>query len=221
MGVSKTSEGTAARLADAKLWAVAYHEAGHAVMHVYLDRPARRATIVPDGSTLGYVQGYKRPAESRVINLDESGNWKVAVPHVMELLAGQIAECIHTGRRRSLGSGSDDRAVNELLYRVCHGWHESREMHRWLWSRTEHALTLPRVWAAVKKVAAGLIDRKTLKGSEVRELYYEVTFDGPESRKAAAELRSRGYVTDGQRRWSDGLRKPRKRKLAGVAGVAP
>ena len=85
--------------------ATAYHEAGHAVMALVLDRPVQRVSVLPNHQHLGvcvFGKGVIRPSK----------DWLET--EILISLAGLAAEAIHTGNYAWAGAGRDLRHVREL-----------------------------------------------------------------------------------------------------------
>ncbi|MFN3962174.1 MAG: hypothetical protein ACK4NQ_04265, partial [Fimbriimonadaceae bacterium] len=90
--------------------AVAYHEAGHAVVRVTLGGSVDRVTIVPHGSALGVT--FTTPEESNRFT-KESLATELAV-----LMGGRAAEEIFTGTVSS-GASSDIERASRMAFEGC------------------------------------------------------------------------------------------------------
>lgn len=149
----------------------AYHEAGHAAVSHFLGRPVRAVALTPgDPDRLAYAQYYKRPAELVGIEFDAFGlsSWKAAVPRLMVLIAGQLAEEMVAGRRNRVGAGSDDRQFADLISRVTGDDEEGSALARWTELRTRNLLNVPIHWCAVRRVAAALLENGKRTAKPVR-----------------------------------------------------
>lgn len=154
--------------ARSRLEETAYHEAGHAVAAQFVRFPFRYVTIVPevDGRDVGSLV-YKPWKEA---SLDWSRLDKVAFRlqrHVVIGLAGQISEGKMRGRRPRYGMGSDNRQVVDLILNIGSEKTVNAFM-KYCWCVTEDFVDLR--WAEISAVAQALLDRKTLKQSDVAEL---------------------------------------------------
>ena len=97
-----------------KLEAVAYHEAGHAVVCFLRDRPFRYATIVPDEEFHGRVMTRKPP---KSLQPDSKVDCKALCwieREILAHLAGLAAEYRHAGRHNWRGASQDLRNAREL-----------------------------------------------------------------------------------------------------------
>jgi hypothetical protein len=179
------------------LKAVAYHEAGHAVAHVMLDVPVRLATIVPEGSTLGQVEGRPMP---RYITawMDAGGPYYEEVPlrvrdrlerEVMCIEAGGIAQAkatrTHEGTAVTMAHpefgtvvvDSDLRRIIDIVGRLSVGDGDRVPYSQWLHARTALLLDRPEVWASVEAVATALLERSQLSGRDVRQVATEAQWE--------------------------------------------
>ena len=76
----------------------AYHEAGHAVMALVFDRPVQKVSILPDQRRLGHCElrkGVSRASQDRL------------EADILILLAGVVAEAIHSGSHNWTGAAMD------------------------------------------------------------------------------------------------------------------
>lgn len=154
--------------------ATAYHEAGHAVAHVFFRVPLRKATIKGDEDYLGAVVGEK--LGRKLIVGFESGFPTPAQRDRLErqvicLLAGALAERHFTGHRNNRGSSWDDGLATDLLLHLAGGsLTEVPAYARWLRIRASNAMLSPLRWPAVQRVASALLEHETLQAAEIRQL---------------------------------------------------
>jgi ATP-dependent Zn protease len=143
---------------------VAYHEAGHVAAARLLGVEVKAAAIVPDGGIPGHVK-YVTPQTSEPVSLE-----RVA----MIALAGCAAE------RRYLGAAADDhepwhRALEDMqLASTSVEALVGSDDEEVVGARLEQlglqvAALLEQHWSAVERVAARLIERKTLSSAEIDE----------------------------------------------------
>jgi cell division protease FtsH len=108
---------TGKALTDAEKRTIAYHEAGHSVVHLVepgLDTP-QTVTIVPRSSgALGY--NLTVPYEDRYLAYEGELHEKLTA-----LFGGRAAEEVALGSR-SNGAGGDLQSINEIAGRMLDGW---------------------------------------------------------------------------------------------------
>ena len=155
---------------------VAYHEAGHAVAAWRLGIALRRAgiTIVPDRAegnlgSVSHVQFINRNFQWRDYDRDRIRAEKLA----QLSLAGEIAQRRFSPRsvRRYHGE-SDRRSAIDLLSPFT----DIKELEAWLkllYIRTENMFSNPDVWNAVKRLAAALMQKRTICAKETIEIIRE------------------------------------------------
>jgi hypothetical protein len=163
------------RTPRSRKWSTAYHEAGHAVVGWRLGIGLRKmgVTIVPDKAvgTAGSCTS-SRWATNKTVEWDDSDKNRIRTEKdIQSLLAGEIAQ-----RRYSLCSvrcrhASSDRAtaIDILTYFTA----EQMELEAWvklLHIRTVNLLSNPDIWRAVERLAAALMERRTIPGKEATEI---------------------------------------------------
>lgn len=151
--------------------AVAYHEAGHAVMRLELSRRLSRVTIRPRGDILGHTK--QRRSELDVDYFDPR-DWRLtrwAQTEIMCALAGPEAERRLTGRRNNSGARSDDECVLDVALQAEGYGDERRNAYvTWLKLKVRDWVAAPPVWAQIEALAKALLERDTLSGDEVRQV---------------------------------------------------
>lgn len=159
-----------------KLEPTAYHEAGHAVASWCLHVPIRHVTIISDDTSAGHVQNHKMNRRTALnIELDDRfslGRLR-AEKLVMVAMAGPLAQERYAPRSVRYWHGGGDRdAITELLIRYADtlpdGSLDCRAHGKLLkqWTRT----LLENNWYLVEAVAAALLERRRLSGSETRDV---------------------------------------------------
>lgn len=156
--------GRAAERALRRLTALAYHEAGHAVVAVRLNHRLGRVTIRPDrdGPVLG---------RARVEALDRRWGTDPTI-----VLAGYCAEKRHAPSTHWLGGSQDDIGeADRALDRLCGPTtDDNRDAKADLWRAWERgALEIvkdPDVWRAIEALAAALLEKKTLSGRAAKAI---------------------------------------------------
>ena len=144
--------------------ATAYHEAGHAVAALALDRPVVKVSIQPDRDRLGicfYGKAVFRPSE----------DWLER--EVLLALAGMAAEARHTGTYDRAGAARDLRYAHRLAVQRAGNERQAERLERRLLAKAEHLLQREVNWRAVERIAAALIEQKEISGRQARHLYEE------------------------------------------------
>jgi ATP-dependent Zn protease len=141
--------------------ATAYHEAGHAVVALALNRPVHRVTILPDSDSLGTCEFGKsvfRPSE----------DWLER--EILISLGGIAAEARLTGEHAWESAARDRQYVHRLCVQRA-GERRAERLLRRLLARAEHLLSQPRHWRAVELIAAELMQCGTISGRAARHLF--------------------------------------------------
>jgi Peptidase family M41 len=164
---------------------IAYHEAGHAVLGILMDRRRLirvevRARFLATNDTLGRVEW----APDRA-SFDHFGkrNREVIEARIMVVMAGPIAESVHRGRKRLLPlRESDLRAATQLGLFQCGGiglcvtGKDNIILQRYLeWLTERSRFAVRELWDQIDHVAKALIERRELSGRDVKLLLAEVT----------------------------------------------
>jgi len=141
--------------------ATAYHEAGHAVVALALDRPVHRVSVLPGRELLGkceFGKGVSRPTD----------DWLER--EILIALAGMAAEARHTGTYDRGASGRDLRLVRRLAVQRA-GERQADRLERRLLAKTENLLADTGHWHAVELIAAELLKLGTISGRAARHLF--------------------------------------------------
>lgn len=143
------------------LEATAYHEAGHAVLALILDRPVTRVSIVPNDERLGLCEFGKsvfRPSE----------DWLER--EILIALGGIAAEARFTGNYAWQGAARDQQVVHELAVQRA-GDRRAEKLERRLLAKAEHYLADENYWHAVELIAAELLRHTEISGRTARHLF--------------------------------------------------
>lgn len=135
--------------------ATAYHEAGHAVMALYLGRPVHKVTIEPNTQRLGQCKinkGSFKPSQD------------ILEGEILILLAGAAAEARFTGVYHWAAASSDLRQVRVYSLMRAGGPKQVERLERRMLDKTEHILSQPGLWSAVKVIATELMKLTTISG---------------------------------------------------------
>lgn len=156
----------------------AYHEAGHAVMHLEEKLAFEHVTIVPNeerrslGHLIWKVQSDFNPeisSDRKTLRLLES--------MILCSLAGPAAEAIYAGRRNWRGAAGDLEAMVARAIDYTGSPEEANAFVNWLWIRANN--TMKAQWPTVEAVAEALLAKKTLSTREVKKAiktYFESRF---------------------------------------------
>jgi hypothetical protein len=155
------------------LRATAYHEAGHAVMCIYLQRKFRYLTIVSEGTAAGHLARFaSKPVQGRQL-------WFERVPHWIDVIlmisvAGEIAQ--HRGCPRSVKHvhGSSDRShMHDYLFGLnVPGWQYYFEYCR---ARSKATFNDKITWAGVEALVKALIQRQTISYEDAVKIFRDAT----------------------------------------------
>ncbi|MFN7734846.1 MAG: cell division protein FtsH [Pirellula sp.] len=151
------------------LKATAYHEAGHAVMALFLGRPIDKVTIAPGKSAIGV----ERLGACHIKKGQGKGSKDWLEDEVMILLAGMVAESQITGQYCAAGAAQDLRFVRRFLQSRAAGERQVERLERRLLSKTENYLSERALWSAIEKIAAELLKSQTISGRAARHLFEE------------------------------------------------
>jgi Peptidase family M41 len=143
--------------------ATAYHEAGHAVMALALDRPVTSVSIRPARDTLGtcaFGKAVVRPTE----------DWLER--EMLIALAGLAAEARRTGAYAWAGAGRDQGYAEDLALKRADGNpRKAKRLLRRVLAKAEHLLGQEGNWRAVERLAAELLRLGEVSGRAARHLF--------------------------------------------------
>lgn len=145
----------------------AYHEAGHAVVALALDRPVHRVSVLPNRERLGqceFGKGRVKPSE----------DWLER--EILIALGGLAAEARHTGTYSIDEADRDLRYVRRLVLQRKSERAAPRYEERML-SKVEAMLGDDAIWHAVELIAAELLKHGVISGRAARHLYEQATRD--------------------------------------------
>jgi hypothetical protein len=149
------------------LLAVAYHEAGHAVMAIALGRPVQKVTIVAGRSQRGVQRlGACQIKKGR---LRDSKDW--LEDEVLILFAGMVAEARVTGDYCLQHASDDLRCVRRYVQMRADGERQIERLEKRLLSKTENLLESDEYWRAIELIANELIRAHTLSGRAAHHFF--------------------------------------------------
>jgi ATP-dependent Zn protease len=139
----------------------AFHEAGHAVMAELCGRFLTEVEIVGDREHTGSVQSLAFPPNREAETEDIERHLKI-------ILGGTVAEATVSGRQGWDETSEDLDAAVRLGMRLVDDCEDVLPLLQDIGADVKQ--DLDRHWPAVEMLATELLDRKTLTGSEVRNL---------------------------------------------------
>ena len=148
--------------------ATAYHEAGHAVVALALDRPVHRVSVLPNRELLGkceFRKGVFRPSD----------DWLET--EILISLGGMVAEARLTGTYDRAAAGRDLAHARKLSLQRATERQLDRFEKRML-SKTENLLGDDGLWKAVELIAEQLVKLGSISGRAARHLYELATREG-------------------------------------------
>jgi len=148
--------------------ATAYHEAGHAVVALALDRPVHRVSVLPNRERLGqceFAKGRFRPSEDWVER------------EILIALGGPAAEARHCGAYGWEEAERDLRYVRRLAAQRA-GPRAAERLERRLLAKAENLLADDGHWRAVELIAAELMRHGVISGRAARHLFDRGTAGG-------------------------------------------
>ncbi len=149
------------------LTATAYHEAGHAVMALSLDRPIQKVTIKPGRSEFGQ----RRLGVCKIGKAKAKASRNLIEDEILILFAGMVAESQFTGKYCERGAAEDLRLIARLLEDRVSTQKQFDRLHRRLLDKTEHELSDEVNANAIELIAKELIEKETISGRAVRHFY--------------------------------------------------
>ncbi|MFO0880363.1 MAG: hypothetical protein U0840_23710 [Gemmataceae bacterium] len=144
--------------------ATAFHEAGHAVAALALERPVMKVSIRPDREKLGicaFGKAVIRPSQ----------DWLER--EMLIALAGMAAEANRTGTYDRAAAGRDLAYVQKLALQRAGNERQAERLERRMLARVEHLLGQEPHWAAVEAIAAALLQAGEISGRQARHLFEE------------------------------------------------
>src|SRR5437016_4171889 len=141
--------------------ATAYHEAGHAVVALILDRPVQCVSILPEREHLGvceFGKGVYRPSE----------DWLER--EILIALGGIAAEARLTGNYAWDAAAHDQKYVHRLATQRA-GERRAERLQRRMLAKAEHLLADDGHWQAVELIAAELLRLREISGRTALHLF--------------------------------------------------
>src|SRR5262245_39930302 len=133
--------------------ATAYHEAGHAVAALALERPVVRVSNLPNRERLGicaFGKAVFRPTQ----------DWLER--EVLIALAGMAAEARQTGTYDRLAAGRDLTYARGLAIQRAGSARQAERLERRMLSKVENLLDEEENWLAVERIAEELLKQQEI-----------------------------------------------------------
>jgi len=141
--------------------ATAYHEAGHAVLALLLERTVQHVSILPNREHLGICEFGKG-------SVRRSEDWLER--EILIALGGIAAEARLTGDYAWDGAARDQKYVERLAVQRA-GESRADKLQRRLLAKAEHHLADEGAWLAVELIAAELLRVKEISGRTALHLF--------------------------------------------------
>jgi hypothetical protein len=155
------------------LLAIAYHEAGHAVVALDQGLAIKSVTIRPDaeGKFKGRISSFKKPRRFEEMGWDTSTRKRQQMEREERcLLAGELAQRRHAPRSvRSYHGQTDRESAIMLLDFFAETTRELPAYYRLLEVQTDLRLARQEVWSQVEALAGALLERHPLLLQEGRQ----------------------------------------------------
>jgi len=170
--------------------ALAYHEAGHAVMAHRNELHSAYVTIVPNAEqesqghcALAHPDGFQPDV---ALSPEDEVHLRASIEMC---LAGDAAWARLMGRHSWQVASSDYHRAVDLATYMTGDIEETEAYLKWLRVRVKGTIGQPLVWAQVEALAAALLARETLSEDEVREVLYQAV------RQYHTDVRGRPWPT--------------------------
>lgn len=151
-----------------KQLAVAYHEAGHAVISYWLNIPFKYVTIVVNEDALGHMKSWPMPTWFKP-DIEMSPRIKDKLEkEIMVFLAGHVSEKKFTKHHNHIGASGDNQIAVDLALYFGGDEKTTTLLLKYLSSCVERQVDFK--WKNIEAVAFALIDRKKLSKAEVSEI---------------------------------------------------
>lgn len=151
--------------------AIAFHEAGHAVMTVYCRMGLGTVSIIPANDFQGVCKTMKQPSLSkRDYSLTTKAESRLN-HRIMIAVAGDVAQRLFSRRRDPSYSTSSDHALSlEMAGRTCGDLEETIALVNYLTISARNILRTPIQWDAVKALAKELLEKNSVSGKRAKEI---------------------------------------------------
>jgi ATP-dependent Zn protease len=142
--------------------ATAYHEAGHAVAALALERPVVKVSILPNRDRLGicaFGKAVIRPTQ----------DWLER--EVLIALAGMAAEARQTGTYDRLAAGRDLKYARSLAIQRAGSPRQAERLEKRILNKVENLLDQDENWLAVQRIAEELLRQQEISGRQAKHIY--------------------------------------------------
>jgi len=139
----------------------AWHEAGHAVIALALDRPVKLVSVLPSREFAGICEFGKGVHRPSVDSLERE---------MLIALAGLAAEAKYSGRYSWAGAGRDLEYAHGLAVQRG-GEKQAERLIKRMLARCENLLEQPGHWAAVALIVEELLAHGEISGRTAKYLF--------------------------------------------------
>ena len=150
--------------------AIAYHEAGHAVMSIVVRQAFRYVTIVSSEDSLGHVQ-HTDWGENFQPDIEMNSRIQRQIENsVLTLLAGRVAEKRLTGRWNHVGASYD---LHQAVKLAGYVWGDDTVLPSYMsfmHARAQSLVANERNWVAIQAVATALLVQPKIGSRKVRRI---------------------------------------------------
>lgn len=151
--------------------AVAYHEAGHAVMAVYCRMGLGSVSIIPGEGFLGVCKTSKQPSLAKCDHVSSTEIDRRLNKKIMVAVAGDVAESLHSGKKNPSYAKSKDLAqAFGMANRICGDEEEAYALVDYLTISTRNVLRMESYWDAVTALAKELLEKKKVSGRKAKAI---------------------------------------------------
>ena len=160
---------------DRRLTAI--HEAGHAAVAMHVGIGIRRVTIAPTGAAQGKASHYPIGKWFQP-DIEVTTRTRTRIERsIMVFWAGTLAEELIGGRAEPDGATHDRDMIVQLATFICGDPEETSAYIEWLRLRCRNLLQTPLVRRAVDAITDALVERTTLRGTEIRAVVSDSLLD--------------------------------------------
>lgn len=168
--------------------AVAFHEAGHAALNIHFDRDLVTVSIAEDETSAGRVDVDSAGDDDLKYEIDDSLGQVEFERVIMTALAGEIAQSRYSPASVCPGGADGDwRIVGRYLDELDAPTEEIRDAYVRL-LRLRAASLVDNLWPRIERLAAALVERKTLSADDARQAFADPRMQAIADRVASGSV---------------------------------